>query len=167
MKKENRKKKTSSAAITAKRATKRKRVKRAPAKRPPALNVALKQRRISEVMSLLPLTIGKDQSLAQAHAIMREHKIRHLPVLDGGAVFGIVSERDLHLVETFRDVDPTQVTVEEAASRDPFMVRYDATVGEVARRMADKKLGAALVVDDDERVIGVFTTIDALRAILS
>ena len=49
---------------------------------------------------------------------------------------------------------------------DPYAVRYDTTVAVVARTMADKKYGAVVVVDDDGQVLGVFTTTDALNALI-
>lgn len=51
-----------------------------------------------------------------------EHQIRHLPVLDGGKLVGIVTQRDLHLVETLKGVDQQTVTVEEAMSQDVYTV---------------------------------------------
>jgi acetoin utilization protein AcuB len=51
-------------------------------------------------------TIGDEQPMSVAHRMMREQRIRHLPVLHQGRVVGIVTDRDLHLVETLQDVDP-------------------------------------------------------------
>jgi acetoin utilization protein AcuB len=144
--------------------TKRRSEKRAAPVEQPLPSIG--QTRISMLVSLLPHTIGADQPLAKAHALMRSHGIRHLPVLEGGKLVGMLSERDLHLIETFKDVDPNVAKVGEALLHEPFSVRYDATVADVARTMADFKYGAAAVVDDDGQVIGVFTTTDALRALI-
>lgn len=73
--------------------------------------------RVGEVMSTCPVTIDKRPPLAAAHAAMRAHGIRHLPVLERGRLVGLVSQRDLHLLETLRDVDPAHGTVEEAWKR--------------------------------------------------
>jgi len=96
---------------------------------------------------------------------MREHNIRHLPVLHGGKLAGMVTVRDLHLVETLQDVNPEAVKIEEAMSSDPYVVAPTATLKEVAREMADRKLGSAIVVDGG-KVVGVFTTVDALHALM-
>jgi acetoin utilization protein AcuB len=50
---------------------------------------------VERFMTRSPLTIGQDQPLAAAHRMMREHRVRHLPVLDGGMLVGVVSQRDL------------------------------------------------------------------------
>jgi acetoin utilization protein AcuB len=118
---------------------------------------------IKTLMTKLPYTIARDQTMATAHHIMREHRVRHLPVLDGGALVGVVSDGDLHLVETLRDVDPNNVLVEDAMTQDVYAVVPDAPVDEVVRTMAQRKLGSAIVAEGG-RVVGIFTTIDALRA---
>ncbi len=96
---------------------------------------------------------------------MRKHHIRHLPVLDGGKLVGVVSLGDLHLVETLAEVDPAKVRVEEAMSAEPYTVSPDTPVGDVAAEMAEHRYGCAIVVDE-QKVVGVFTTVDALRALV-
>lgn len=68
---------------------------------------------IQKYMTTCPETIGRDQPMSTAHRVMRERRIRHLPVLDGGHIVGVVSDRDLSFVETLADVDPRKVTVEK------------------------------------------------------
>lgn len=122
------------------------------------------RRTVRDYMSPCVHSIGKGQTMATAHAMMRKWKIRHLPVLDAGRVVGMLSIRDLHLVETLSDVDPTKVPVEDAMSPDPYIIPPNADLKAVAAEMATRKLGSALVVDRD-KVIGIFTTVDALRAL--
>jgi acetoin utilization protein AcuB len=109
-------------------------------------------------------TIGTQSPLSEAHRLMNEHAIRHLPVLEGGRLVGVVSMRDLHLVETLKDVDPREVTVEEAMSQDAYTVAPGTPLAEVARTMAQHKYGSAVIVRDGH-VEGIFTTVDALRAL--
>lgn len=118
---------------------------------------------VSHYMTTMPHSIGRDQTLRHAHEMMRKHHIRHLPVLDGGELVGVVSDRDLHLVETLRDVDPETIAVEEAMTPEPFTVGPDAPLDEVTEQMAERKYGSAIVVDH-HHVVGVFTAVDAMRA---
>ncbi|MFZ5896935.1 MAG: CBS domain-containing protein [Myxococcota bacterium] len=118
---------------------------------------------IQKYMTTSPHTIGEDQPMSVAHRMMREHRIRHLPVLREGKVVGLVSDRDLHLIETLRDVNPRQVQVAEAMSQEPFVVAPDTLLDEVVRTMAEKKYGSAVVVQHG-KVVGIFTTVDACRA---
>jgi acetoin utilization protein AcuB len=119
---------------------------------------------VERYMTPSPYTIGAEQTLAVAHEIMRRHRIRHLPVLQGGRIVGLVSLRDLHLIETLPDVQEGDVRVEEAMSQDVYAVAREAGLTDVARDMADRKLGSAVVLDQG-KVVGVFTTVDALRAL--
>lgn len=115
-------------------------------------------------MTPSPHTIGREQSLSEAHQVMRSHGIRHLPVVDGEQLVGVLSQRDLHLFETLDDVDPEQIAVSEAMSRDTYAVRPESTVREVAAEMADHKYGSAVIVDGG-KVSGIFTAVDGLRAL--
>lgn len=120
---------------------------------------------VSRHMSLQPWTIRRTATLHEAVGMMREHQIRHLPVLDGGKLVGVVSIRDIHLVEGMRGVDFKVVTVEEAMTSDVYAVREEAPLDKVLEQMADRKLGSAIIVDRRDDVRGIFTTIDAMRAL--
>lgn len=122
---------------------------------------------ISTVMTKSPHTVGKSQTLAHAHEVMRARNIRHLPVLEGGKLVGLVTERDLRLIESLKDVDPANVSVEEAMSQDVYAVTPDARLADVAKEMAEHKYGSAVVMEGGAKVVGIFTTVDAMRALSS
>lgn len=119
---------------------------------------------IRKYMSQGPHTIGQEQTLSVAHEIMRQHNVRHLPVLEGGKLVGVLSQRDLHLVETLRDVDPATTTVAEAMTGDVYFTGPDAPLDQVASQMAEHKYGSAIVLERG-KVVGLFTTVDALTAL--
>jgi acetoin utilization protein AcuB len=118
---------------------------------------------IQKYMTTSPHTVGEDQPMSVAHRLMREHRIRHLPVLRGSKIVGIVSDRDLNMVETLKDVDPQTVRVGEAMTQDPYQVSPDAALDEVVSTMAESKYGSAIVTQNG-KVVGIFTTVDACRA---
>lgn len=120
--------------------------------------------KVGSYMTPHPYTIGRDQPVAVASQRMREHRIRHLPVLDGGRLVGLISDRDVRLVEA---LSSEHVKVEEAMSPEPRCVSPDAPLKSVVRDMAEHKLGSVLVVDDNERMLGIFTAIDALKILES
>jgi acetoin utilization protein AcuB len=119
---------------------------------------------VDDFMTRLVHTIGSQSPLSEAHRLMNEHAIRHLPVLEGGKLVGVVSMRDLHLIETLKGVDPKEVTVDEAMSQDAYTVPPGTELIEVARTMAMHKYGSAVIARDGH-VEGIFTTIDALKAL--
>ncbi len=123
--------------------------------------MTIDRRPIRDYMTPLPHTIGADQSLTSASQRMKQLGIRHLPVLDGGSLVGIVSERDIAFVAAIRSVDATRVPVMEAMTAEPFVVGPEMPLGSVARSMAQRKVGCALVVEDNN-VVGILTTTDAL-----
>jgi acetoin utilization protein AcuB len=119
---------------------------------------------IREYMTDAPHTVARNRSLASARRMMKDHRVRHLPVLEAGKIVGLLSERDLLFIEALPNVNPTDVRVEEAMVDDVFTASPETPVGEVIETMIVRKVGSAVVVDGD-RVVGVFTTIDALRAL--
>ncbi len=119
---------------------------------------------IQKYMTVLPHTIGADQSLAKADKMMNELRVRHLPVLDGGKLVGILTDRDVRLVESFKDVDPEKVTVDQAYSPEPYITEPGAALNKVCAEMAHHKFGCALVVDN-HKLVGIFTWVDALKAL--
>jgi len=119
---------------------------------------------IQKYMTTTPHTIGSDQTIAKASALMSEHRIRHLPVLRGGQLLGVLSDRDIKLIETFRDVDASKLQVEEAMTEQPYTVAPDMPLDEVVSTMAEKKYGSAVIVQN-HKVVGIFTTVDACQAL--
>lgn len=113
-------------------------------------------------MTPSPHSIGRDQPLAVAHRLMREHDLRHLPVLERGKIVGLLTQRDLYFLETLAAVDPETECVDEAMSPDVYCVTPGARIGEVVSEMARHKYGCAIVVDN-AKVVGMFTTTDAMR----
>jgi acetoin utilization protein AcuB len=119
---------------------------------------------IQKHMTTSPHSIGVDQVLAKAHAMMREHNIRHLPVLTGGKLVGLLTDRDLALVESLKGVDPKMVTVEEAMSGVVYAVSPETPLDEVVETMAEHKYGSAVVMQNG-KVVGIFTTVDVCRSL--
>lgn len=120
--------------------------------------------KIQAHMTTSPHSIGRDQPLTKAHEFMRDHKIRHLPVLERGELVGILSDRDLYIIELLRDVNPTLVMVEDAMSSEVYAVSPEAPLDEVVMTMAEHKYGCAVVLHN-HHVVGIFTTVDACRAL--
>ncbi len=119
---------------------------------------------IQKYMTYVPKSIGFDQSIAQAQDFMRKLHLRHLPVLKGGELVGILTDRDINLVMTFKDVDATTMTVEEAYTPNPYFTAPTSPLNEVVAHMAEHKFGCALVVDNG-KLVGIFTETDAYKAL--
>ncbi len=119
---------------------------------------------VRDVMTACPHTIGVRLTLADAARVMKKYKVRHLPVLEGGALVGVISDRDVQMIASVSELDPTCILVEDAMTQAPWTVDPATPASEVARTMAEKKLGSAVVLDHD-KVVGVFTTTDGMRCL--
>jgi acetoin utilization protein AcuB len=90
---------------------------------------------ISKFMSTQPVSIGKAQTLAVAQKLVADNGIRHLPVPYGGELLGIITDRDLHLIQSLRSVDVERDTVEDAMTQNAFAVSPDALADLLHTRM--------------------------------
>jgi len=117
---------------------------------------------IAKYMSGGPHTIGREQSLAAAKQLMHRSHVRHLPVLHGGKLVGVISERELDVIGALPG--SKQLSVEDAMVPDVYVTSEDAPLEQVAAEMARLKVGSAVVVKGDD-VVGVFTAVDGLRAL--
>lgn len=102
--------------------------------------------------------------MSVAREMMQRHDVRHLPVVEFGRLVGILSERELDLLESVPEIDVETSPVSRAMSPHVFTVAPTDPLADVAAAMAARKLGSAVVSKLGD-VVGVFTTIDALRAL--
>jgi CBS domain-containing protein len=85
-------------------------------------------------------------------------------VLKRNTVVGVLSQRDIYLMQSIQDTPPSEVQVSEAMTDDPYTVEPDEKIDRVAREMVRRKIGTALITHGD-RLLGMFTTTDALLAL--
>lgn len=109
-------------------------------------------------MTPVPFVVRPDDSLLTAHRMMVERNIRHLPVVQGGHLVGLLSERDI--LSWSASGEPASVA--DAMTPDPFAVDITTPLKEVILTMTKRKLGSAIVTQRG-RVVGLLTTVDALR----
>jgi acetoin utilization protein AcuB len=113
---------------------------------------------VGAVMTRTVVTIEPGRSPRSALLLMRTHRFRHLPVVAGGYLVGIVSDRDVTGHE-FRSVG-------DAMRRDVISVTTDTPVETAARLMLDNKIGALPVVGTNAgELIGIVSESDLLRAL--
>ena len=119
---------------------------------------------IGTFMTRSPVVVERSTTLADAIQIMFEHGFRHLPVTADGHLVGVVSERELKLVDGMAGFDKRMCVVGDFVLEAPYTVGPGASLGEVARTMAEHRHGSAVVCEGDV-VVGVFTHTDALHAL--
>lgn len=117
---------------------------------------------VAQYMTMQPWTIRSDATLEQARALMREHGIRHLPVLDAGKLVGILSERDV-LTSGAAGDGAAETLVESAMTVEVYTAHCDDALDEVLDEMGEHKYGSVVVRDRRDHVTGIFTAVDALQ----
>jgi len=117
-------------------------------------------------MTPFPHSIDVDAPLADAHKLMREHRFRHLPVMSGGEIVGVLTDRDIKLVlgPDFGSPDEWELRVRDAYVERPCVVPASTPVAKVARVMAQNHIGSAIVTKHG-KLVGIFTVTDACRAL--
>lgn len=119
------------------------------------------------------VTVQRDESVERAQTLMSLHGIRHLPVLDGRRLVGVITDRDLLgvMVQQRRSVCgsragkayflPPGVLVEDAMTPDPVVIRPETDIEDAVRLLNARKIGCLPVVDG-ERLVGIITETDVL-----
>lgn len=118
---------------------------------------------IQKFMTSMPHTIGADIELKKAKAMMSEYHIRHLPVLEGGKLVGVITDRDISLASSFQG--DAELKVDDVMMPMTYTVRPEASLDAVVAQMAEHKYGCAIVKQDNDKVVGIFTAVDALRVL--
>lgn len=119
---------------------------------------------VQEYMSPNPYSVATNESLAAARDMMDRYGVRHLPVLENGKLVGVLSEREVRVAQSLPKTELAQVSVEDVMTRNPYSVSPTAPLTRVAREMARKKYGCAVVMDHGA-IAGILTTTDALDAL--
>ncbi|EPZ51668.1 CBS domain protein [Bacteriovorax sp. BAL6_X] len=108
--------------------------------------------------------VDQAASIDIAFKIMKDNGIRHLPVSDGSQIVGIISERDVMSIYGKSWCDG--VLVKDFMNESVLAVNKDDSLGEVAYQLASHKVGSAIVLNNRNRVYGIFTVTDALNALV-
>jgi acetoin utilization protein AcuB len=119
---------------------------------------------IGSVMITAPISVDVGEPVRVAQDRMIDHEIRHLPVLDGERLVGIVSDRDMSRLES----DPAwerraeSLLVRDVCTVDFYAVDPDTPLDEVLMEMAQRRIGSVIVARGGQ-IVGLFTMTDACR----
>ena len=129
---------------------------------------------VRDVMSREVHTVKRNDELGIADALMKQERVRHLPVLDGdGEVCAVVSQRDLFRGALLRALGfgsraeesmLKQVAVKEAMSSEIQTTAPDTPVADAARLMIERKIGCLPVIENG-KLVGIVTETDFVRLI--
>jgi acetoin utilization protein AcuB len=135
-----------------------------------------KTTRVERWMTPNPITVEDSATIVECIHLLKEKKIRRLPVMHQGRIAGVVTEKML------KDFTPSKATsldtweihyllartkVAAAMNPRPHTVRPDTHVADAARLLHDRKLNGVLVVNEKNDLVGIFTTTNALEALIA
>jgi acetoin utilization protein AcuB len=123
-------------------------------------------------MTREPVTVRPGDTLADALRLTREHRIRHLPVVENGELAGVVSDRDMRLAMpsplSVADADRAafleRTTIAEVMTRDVITAGPYDTLEDAAQQLCRHRVGSLPVVDAHGRLLGIVTETDILHA---
>jgi len=127
-------------------------------------------------MSKDVITVEPEDSMQQALSLMKEHKIRMLPVLQRGKLVGVVSDTDLKRASasdaTMLDVHEmlyliSKIKIKDIMATEPFTVSPDFTVEETAEILMEHKISGVPVVEEGGKVVGVITRDDLFKVLIA
>lgn len=127
----------------------------------------------ADVMSRELVTLNEEDSLADILAGMERYELRHIPIVDGERLVGLLTHRDiLRLSKSALTAGPADASVAQRAmetfvgtvmTRDPQTITSDTALDVAAARMVDGHFGCLPVVDDGA-LVGIITEHDLLAA---
>lgn len=115
---------------------------------------------VKEKMNPRLITIHPEASLAEARVLLDQHRIRHLPVVEGGKLVGIITDRDIRSAAA---TAPAQVKVGDAMTKHVFTVAPETPVQEAAKLMVTHRIGGLPVMKEGV-LQGIITETDLLQA---
>ena len=129
--------------------------------------------KVEDIMTREVITLCEDDTLRDAINSVQRNHIRHIPIVDGKRLIGVVSDRDIKRAtpslysgisqEKFNEMI-SELSLSRVMTRDPFSISSDTSIKEVVQLMISKKYGALPVVDSGE-LVGIVTGIDCLRVL--
>jgi CBS domain-containing protein len=117
---------------------------------------------VREAMTSSPRSIESTQTVVEAARTMASENVGSLPVVDGGELVGIVTDRDLVTNVLAKGLDATKVQVSEVASENPVVAAPQEPLDAALQRMAKEQVRRLPVVEDG-RLIGILAQADVAR----
>lgn len=119
---------------------------------------------VDEFTSPSPISALPKDSLTKVMCLMSENGIRHVPIVSENKAIGIISERDLKVALMVNE--NCKLLAEDIMVRDLLTTSCNTPLDEVVFEMSSKKIGSAVVEDDKGDLYGIFTSTDALNALI-
>ena len=121
---------------------------------------------VEEFTSPNPIVALEDASAEELLTKMSDFNVRHIPIIKRNKVVGIVSERDLKVIQGLDFYEKAIIKASDVMVKEPYTVNAGTPLDEVVFEMSKNKIGSAIVLDEKDELIGIFTSTDALNALI-
>ncbi|MCE5276281.1 MAG: CBS domain-containing protein [Syntrophaceae bacterium] len=108
-------------------------------------------------------SIGYDAGIRDALVAMKKHSVRHLPVVENGQFLGLVTLGDLKQAIIASMIE--QLKVSDVMIREPYTITRETSLEKAAEIIYEKRIGCLPVVED-EKIVGILTVNDILKAFI-
>jgi len=115
---------------------------------------------VREAMTENPRTATSSQTLTEAAQMMKGEDAGSLPVVDGGRLVGIVTDRDIVIRAVAEGVDPRGLTVGDVATAHVIAITADQTLDEALALMEQYQVRRLPVIERDDQVVGILAQAD-------
>jgi predicted transcriptional regulator len=124
--------------------------------------------RIGNLMTINPVVIESDQPVSEAERVLKTYRVSGLPVVEMGTVVGVISQADILTARSSELISGnwSRLRVRNIMTSPPISVHVETTVERAIRLMLDQHIHRLVVVDDEDRPVGVVTPLDILRLLL-
>jgi CBS domain-containing protein len=124
--------------------------------------------RVGNLMTIDPVTISADESAGEAERLLKTYRISGLPVMEGDALVGVISQTDLLSARSSELISANweRLRVRHLMTRPPLTVTTTSSIKAAARRMIDHHIHRLVVLDEGDVPVGVITPLDLLRSLL-
>lgn len=132
-----------------------------------------KREPVTSIMTKQPYSVNITQSLRDVDAMLKEYSIRHIPVVSGENLMGIISKTDLERISFVTGIEGNrlktevydQYTIEQVMTKNVQTVDVTDTVKDAAEILSFGAFHAVPVVDD-KKLVGIVTTTDLINYLL-
>ena len=126
--------------------------------------MALADLTVFEYTTPNPYFVNSDDSIGEIAEVIMQKGVRHIPVMEDGEIVGVISHRDIGF--RYYDSIDRELTAKDIMTPEPYIVDFNTPLESVAFNMSQRKIGSAIVQDCHGDLVGIFTSTDALNALI-
>jgi CBS domain-containing protein len=132
------------------------------------MTIAARDLRVGNLMTIDPVVIQADAQVSEAERLLKTYRVSGLPVVSDDATVGVISQTDLVIARSsgLIGVNWERVLVRHLMTAPAVTVRTGTSLARASQLMVSRHIHRLVVVDDEDKPIGVVSSLDLLRVLL-